>query len=372
MINASGENAHLSSTASGNAVSHITIDHPSAQSPKEVLVLNADTQEELDSMKAFYSNKTYYSVNVESSLEIYASQVGFTDENGDEFDFSAVASQVQWTSSDPTVASVERSDSYPLTGVVTGNKAGTAKITLSYNSVSATFTVTVYPKDVVIGEVEKSIYLTTTQNVIVLSKDGDTKSVSVTAVGLASSEYSGITWTSTDSNIASVIGNGTSANIVAGIEGEAEIRVSHPDSENSLKIYVRVGSEYVEDEKSVVPYITAENILKVIIGNDDASLNGLPCELFRKRHERFFICNRIQLTRKNFQPVKERCRICKRNFFWLNKTHDFSHGDNCNERSACGCRKDSGRNRRNPHSDRFISRRKGMSFPSPQQGFRKK
>ena len=273
VINASGEKAALSSTATGNAVSHITVRHPSAQSPKEVLVLNADTQEALDAMKAFYANKTYYSVNVEATVNIYANQVGFTDENGDELDFSTVKSQVQWTSSDPLIASVERSGDEPLTGVVTGNKAGTAKITLSYNSVSATFTVTVYPKGVVIGEVEKTVYLTTAQNVLILGTE-ETKTASITAVGLPSSKYSDIRWEVKDASIASVVGNGNSATITGLSEGETEITVSHPDSENMLKLYARVGSEYVLPEKAVVPYITAPNVITMLTKDASKSLTA--------------------------------------------------------------------------------------------------
>lgn len=273
VINANGENARLSSTATGSVVSHMTVNHPDAQSPKEVLVLNADTQEELDSMKAFYSNKTYYSVNVGSTISINASQVGFTDENGDMFDFSTVASQVLWTSSDPNIASVERSEYYPLTGFVTGNKTGTAKITLSYNSVSATFTVTVYPKDVVIGEIEKSTYLTTTQNVIIL-QNGSLKTVSVTAVGLAASKQSEIKWESTDSSIATVSGNGLNATICAVGEGESEIKISHPDSENTLTIHVRVGSEFIQPEDTAAPYISVPNLLTILTTDSPKQLSA--------------------------------------------------------------------------------------------------
>lgn len=266
VINANGEKAHLSSTATGSVVSHITISHPSAQAPKEVLVLNADTQEELNSMKAFYSNKTYYSVNVDSEVSIFASQVGFTDENRDEFDFSKVASQVQWTSSEPSIASVERSQDSPLTGIVLGKKAGSTKITLSYNSISATFTVTVYPKNVVIGEVEKTIYLTTTQNVIILDGPGKTQNTNITAIGLESSKCHDILWESQNNNIATVISNGTKATITAVNEGETELHISHPDSENMLKIHIRVGSEFIGNENSAVPYINSVNMLTVLIG----------------------------------------------------------------------------------------------------------
>ena len=281
-INANGEKALLSSTATGNAVSHITVNHPNAQSPKEVLVLNADTQEELDAMKAFYANKTYYSVNVESTVDIHANSVGFTDENDEkEFDFSAVAAQVQWFSSDPTIASVEKNEDWPLSATVSGNKTGTAKITLSYGSVSATFTVTVYPKGVEIGQVEKTVYLTTMSNVVILNNK-ESKSITVSAIGLQTSKYSDIKWTVDDESVASVIGNGTSATITARAEGETTVTVSHPDSENELRIHVRVGSEYVMPEaesSSSVPQISVPNVITMITGEASRRLTATIANL---------------------------------------------------------------------------------------------
>ena len=243
-IAASGEEAEFSSTASGSNISHITVNHINAQSPKEICVLTADTQEELDAIKAFYSDKMYYSVNVESDSYIYVDQVGFTDDNGMPFDFNSVASQVVWTSSDPLIATVERTDN-PLVGKITGVKAGVAKITIQYGETKAVFTVTVYPKGVEIGQVESTIYLTTSNNVVIFPETGITKTVEVSPLGLQTSKYKDIKWECDNTDIATVIGNGEKATITAIKEGEAVIHVSHEDSENTLKIHVRVGSEYV-------------------------------------------------------------------------------------------------------------------------------
>ena len=274
-IVASGEDAQLSSTATGSNISHMTINHVNAASPKEVCVLTADTQEELDSMKAFYSNKMYYSVNAESTVNIYVDQVGFTGEDGETLDFSTVASQVIWTSSDPTIASVERCDN-PLVGTVTGLKAGTAKITIKYGDVSAVFTVTVYPKGVAISEVETTAYLSTKNNVIIIPEAGGMATASVTPIGIASSKYSGISWSIDDQSIATVVGNGTSATITAVGEGEAVITVSHEDSENTLKIYVRVGSEYVVQSPVPVTYIYSSTDVIAIL-KDAPNYNLSAC-----------------------------------------------------------------------------------------------
>ena len=253
-ILANGKTAVLSSTATGANVFNMTISHPNAQNPKKVVIITGDTQEQIDSVKVFYSDKIYHSVNVGKTTNLFVNAIGFGryDEESGEYipeDFSTIS----WTSKNPSIAVVEKSDD-PLTGIVTGQSSGQTTITASYNGTSLDFTVTVYPADVDIGQVEKTIYLTTSNNVVILPKPGD-KKISVTAIGLEQSKLSGITWTSSAQDTVSVVGNGESATITGHKEGEAQITVSHPLSENQLTIYVRTGSEYVTDDKPAV-YIT--------------------------------------------------------------------------------------------------------------------
>lgn len=254
-ILANGKSAVLSSTATGANVFNLTINHPNAQNPKKVVVITGDTQEEINSVKVFFSDKIYHSVNVGKTTNLFVNAIGFGryDEESEQYipeDFSTIS----WTSKNPSIAIVEKSDDDPLTGIVTGKSAGQTTVTASYNGTSLEFTVTVYPEDVDIGQVEKTIYLTTSNNVVILSNPGD-KRITVSAIGLEPSKLSGITWTSSAQDIATVVGNGESATITGIKEGEAQITVSHPLSENQLTIYVRIGSEYVIDDKPVV-YIT--------------------------------------------------------------------------------------------------------------------
>lgn len=257
-IAANGKEAILTSTGTGSIVSNMTITHPKAESPKKVLVLTADTEEELAAMKAFFSDKMYHSVNVDDTTHLYVSDIGFgsvDEESGDfiEEDFSTIS----WTSNKPDVAIVEKSDANPLVGVVTGKRSGTAEITASYQNVSITFTVTVYPVGVDIGKVENTAYMTTSNNVVVM-KPNATKTVSVTAIGLTTFQQNSINWESNDTDVATVVANGQSATITSHKEGEAVITVSHPASENQLKINVRVGSEYVTDTRPIT-YISASS-----------------------------------------------------------------------------------------------------------------
>lgn len=224
-IASSGTEAVLTSTGTGSIITNMTLTHPKAESPKKVLVLTADTEEELAAMKAFYSDKMYHSVNVEGTTNVYVSHIGFgsVDEASGDFveeDFSTIS----WTSSKPQVAIVEKSSDNPLVGVVTGRSSGTADITASYQGVSVTFTVTVYPKGVDIGKVENTAYMTTSNNVVVMKPNG-TKTVSVTAIGLSASQQNGIKWESNDTDVATVAANGQSTTITARSVGESIIQM---------------------------------------------------------------------------------------------------------------------------------------------------
>lgn len=285
-ILSSSNTATLSSSATGQNVAHFNITHPKAENPKNVLVLTADTEEELADMKAFYTDKKYYSMNAGSEIDLYTSSVGFEDETDDEgnkisdFDWKAVSGQVYWTTSNSSIATVEKmSGDMPLFATVKGISSGKATIKVEYENCSCEWEVTVYPKDVEIGKIETSVYLTTTQNVINLASEGSegrTKNISVSAVGLAENEYSGITWTSSDSEIISVIGNGTSATITSLKEGEAVITVDHEKSENSLKIYVRVGNEYVSATEPVVVISANQDVFTIL---KDAGMQKIEARL---------------------------------------------------------------------------------------------
>lgn len=268
------------SLGTGNTISNITISHSKADADKKVLVLTADTQEELDNMKALYSDKLYYNFEVGGTAYLMTNYVGFdrtettTDADGNKaekfipFDFSAAT----WKTSDSTICSIEKMAENSLTACVTGLKAGTATVTVRVNdsegkAYTCEYTITVYPKGAI--QTDPEVYFTTSQNVVNLPGAGKESVVRISAINLSSSKYSKISWTVSDEKVATVIGNGTSATIKAVSEGEAVISVSHEDSQNTLKIYVRVGSEYVIPAAEPVVYISAQDVITML--KDDSA-----------------------------------------------------------------------------------------------------
>ncbi|MDE5897950.1 MAG: hypothetical protein K2H09_01600, partial [Treponemataceae bacterium] len=247
----------------GSTMSWMTVRHSKADADKRVLVMTADDQETLMNMKALYSDKLYYNLEVGNEVAVMASAVGFEpDVEGEAYDFSGLV----WKIKDPSVISVEKDSFNPLLCSVRGLKSGVTTLSAVFDGVNCDFTITVYPIGTV--AVEPEVYLTTYQNVVPISSVGKTANVSVSAINLKATGYSGITWTSGNAAVAEVIPNGTSAVVTAVSEGEAVISVSHPDSQNTLKIYVRVGSEYVIPPAEPVVYISAQDVMTML--RDDA------------------------------------------------------------------------------------------------------
>ncbi|MCQ2588984.1 MAG: Ig-like domain-containing protein [Treponema sp.] len=270
-IIANGNVAQITAPAagSGSRTSWLTLSHPKAESKKSILIITADTLEELHNYKALYSDKLYFNLEVDKTTDIILNYVGF-DQYDDEgnlvslYDFSTLT----WTVDEPSICYIEKLNTNPLLCKIKGLRAGTTKVHASINSYNCDFTVTVYPQGTV--NIEEDVYLTTSQNVISIDKAGKTAKAYISAVKLPVNKYSEIVWTVDNPNIATIQDNGVNAVITAIAEGETIVTVSHPLSANSLKIYVRIGSEYIIKDAEPTCYISAPDVL-TLLKNEPAS-----------------------------------------------------------------------------------------------------
>ena len=247
----------------GQTISHLNISHPKVDFPKSVLVLTADDEETLMSMKALYTDKDYYSMDVGKTIYLGVNSVGFDDN----CDYSLMS----WTTDKPGIVefTVDSDRRYVS---VTALKAGTTKLTVSFDGCSCSYTITVLPVGAM--QVAPEYYFTTNQNVICFGEVNTAKIAEVVAVNMPASMYNDITWTCSDESVCSVIPNRTSATITALKEGEAVIKVEHPQSQNTLKIYVKIGSEYITQEASVV-YITSQDVITMLRSDSPQKLQAM-------------------------------------------------------------------------------------------------
>ena len=244
----------------GTTISHMSVSHPKVEYPKSVVVLTADDEVTLMSMKALYTDKNYYNIEVGKTINFSCETVGFEseDENGNyiPYDFSLF----NWTVEKTGIIDIQADEFDKRVVSVTALKAGTTKLTASFEGYECVFTITVYPIGAM--QIEPEIYFTTTQNVVVLNTN-TAQTVKVSAINMSTLLCSDIEWRNSDDTVCSVVGNGTSATITAKKEGESVISVYHSQSQNTLKIYVRVGNEYVIKDSNPI-YISSQDVITML------------------------------------------------------------------------------------------------------------
>ena len=260
-----GTTVQLSANGSGQNQTYVKASHTKALSEKKILVLSADTAEELDSMKGFYADTTYYRINVDGTCEIELNQFGLE---------SSDIQRITWTSSDSSVCMVNASSASHLNATVTGTGSGTATVTASLSDCEdCVFNITVLPEGEELGIVT-SKYLTTTKNAVVISSVGETANLSVTGVNISDSDMASFTsWQVEDTSIATVAGNGDSAVITAVSEGKTKVNISNKMSENSISIEIKVGALYEWADDYYV-YITTEEDTVTMVKGDTKTIGA--------------------------------------------------------------------------------------------------
>lgn len=255
---ATGSTVQLTANGSGQNQTYVKASHDKALSEKKILVLSADTAEELDSMKGFYADTTYYRINVDGTCDIEMNQFGL--EAGD-------IQKISWTSSDSSVCMVNASSVSHLNATVTGTGSGTAAVTASLSGCEpCVFNITVLPEGEEVGVVT-SKYLTTTKNAVVISTVGDTANLSVTGVNISDADMASFTkWQIEDTSVATVVGNGDSAVITAVSEGKTRVSVYNAVSENSISIEIKVGALYEWADDYYVYITTEEDTITMVKG----------------------------------------------------------------------------------------------------------
>lgn len=261
-----GEQTLASAAGSGSHQTYIKAHLDKAISDKQILVLSADTQEELDSMKAIYSDTSYVRLIAGKSKEVELKHFGLK-----------ATDRISWISSDFSVCTVnaDSTGEYAQKAVIEGIKEGEAKIIASIQgSQSVTLNITVVPKDESDEPIQSPKYLTTNLNAIILKEVGESKNISVSGVGIESENLELYTdWSMKDENaeigkpVFTLSGSPSSkVNITSERKGKSVITVSNKFSSNSLKINAKCGELYEwKDGYSI--YITSDkDVVNVLNG----------------------------------------------------------------------------------------------------------
>lgn len=262
---ANGFNANLSisKNLSKSGTCFLTVSYPNAVNELKIPVLYAATEEELESLKVFYSTSpNYNSIFVGDSLLLCTSS-----QNLSENDF------ISWTI-------LEGKDSISLetngnVATVKGLSYGKAIVKANIDKLSSIeYTIKVNEYGF-----EESLpsYLTTLNNVVYLEKNGDRVEISISGENLSDLMMRDSVWSISSSSFKLLQNqNGKSATIEALTdEGEADITISNKHSENELTIKVRVGNKYVFVNEDFSYISLSDDAIKTVLGNEDSILQAV-------------------------------------------------------------------------------------------------
>ena len=248
--------------ATGPTSGYVTITHAKAETPKKILVLMAETEEQLNEMKAIYADIAHYTLVEGDTVDVYVSTFGLAEEE-----------TIQWASSS-NILTVAQDAELKTKATFTAVTRGQATVTVSSGTaLSCQISVTILPEGTDLTPVGNPIYFTTTQNVVTMQPEKD-RTVSISAINMKPEEYQNIVWTIEDATLATLFPNGQSCTVRSlQQEGETKIKVSHPDSSNTLTVNLKVGSQYVFPESSGDVHIAASyDVLTMVKGEGSKTI----------------------------------------------------------------------------------------------------
>lgn len=272
----------------GSHQTYITAHLDGALSDKKILVLSADTIEELQKMKGIYTDSNYLRISSGEKKELALNTFGLD-----------ASDKIKWTSNDSSlcVVNADGASENNCKASVVGISEGTTTITASLegleNSEPVEFYITVL-KEGESSEIfdENAGYLTTTQNAVVLENIDDSVSLSVAGVNIKTSDLQLYTdWTVSDTSLFNIAGSpGSNVTLTALDKGKANITVKNKFSENTLNISAKCGELYEWHDEYVI-YITTENdVVNMISGTTQT----IGCALVNSTSEGEFYWNVIE------------------------------------------------------------------------------
>jgi hypothetical protein len=280
-VSGSGGSARITAVSAGEA--YITVTHPKVEIPKKILVYTANSEEELMVKKLIYTTKSYHVLQTGKNVTL---RLGYSNIQTSEF------AGIQWSIDDPAVGYLSLGANN-TEGVITGLKAGQAKVTAVHPLCAApvVFTVTVVPAGTVITidpETGEEVITANTNYItgesiigIVVGKQKNTV-VQLAGKDILPSDTGNLIWTTENALVAAVNGSGESGAIQAVSAGQTYITVSHAKAAVPKRILVYTAN--TEAELAAVKLIyTAKNYqvvtvgktAKLVLGKNNLAVNEL-------------------------------------------------------------------------------------------------
>ena len=263
-----GRTAVLHAIGSGSHQTYVTVHLDGALSDKKILILSADTEAELSSMKCIYSDSTYLRISEGETKELLIDTIGLS-----------ASDRISWSSDNPSICTVSGNSTIPNNskGTITAVSQGNTTITAYLDGCqSVIFDVTVLPEGVS-SEIydENAGYMTTRLNAVVLENVGDSVLLSIEGVNISEHDLQLHTkWEINDLNpdpdnpVFSLSGNpGKNITLSSNKPGKSNIKVTNKYSANSLNISAKCGELYEWTDNYIIYITTEEDVINIKKGD---------------------------------------------------------------------------------------------------------
>lgn len=297
-----GPSSVIKAVGDGSNQNYVTVHLDNALADKKILVLSAETQEALDSMKAMYCDVSYARLTAGTTGSVSLNLVGFEDSDINSINFASLDSGIVILNKDSVNNNSDgtKTVKYNLNGI----SKGRTNIKASYSGCpDVVIEVTVLP----VGEVpevnEEPRYLTTNMNAVVIEQTDGTGSAELNVIGVNIQNQTGYVWskeelTETAPSYAFTLMDNhiNHATIRAEKAGKSVVKVSHPESNNTVEINVKCGS-LLEWTDGYIPYIVCENgedVVNIINGQSKT----IACSIANSTSTGFFNWSVSQGTNK--------------------------------------------------------------------------
>ncbi|MDR2019467.1 MAG: hypothetical protein LBQ14_01730 [Treponema sp.] len=194
-------------------VSEITVRNSYAVTEKEILVVVANTAEELRGFPYLTTKQNVVTVGESFNTSVFVSLVNVD---------GPVVSGYRWSSSDPSIVKVVDSGQ---AAVFYGEKAGTAKITVAHDRCS-------WPLEIIVNCVNPVLAANNpyimSPNIITLTVGDAATTITADLVGGKPSDNTAFSWRVADGTIASCYAANETAQVKALKEGVTQLIISHP------------------------------------------------------------------------------------------------------------------------------------------------
>lgn len=200
------------------------------------------------------TSKSYYQIQTGNVITVPINTAGISP-----YDYD----KISWVSSDPGTAEIIASNG--ISASIRGKKSGTSCLEASFPNCESKARITVE----VVESTEKSVYISTSTEVIQLTKDGQSSLLQAVLVNSSSQEPKGFSFEIDNPSVAAITTQTESGSCyIKPVEaGQAQITVSNPEAAFSKKVIVTVGNS--QEELADMLYLTTgANVVTVGEGNN--------------------------------------------------------------------------------------------------------